>query len=173
VTNPYAAPAAALDGAAPFDDDTYQPVLFELNGRIGRLRYLGYSWVLGFLLQVVVLGLAAAHAFQLAGLLQPWGNFMVLAFVARRRLHDLDRSAWFALAMLIPFLNILVGLYLLCAPGTAGANRFGRPPRPNGRGGIVVTLLAAVVVIGILAAVAIPAYQNYVAKARAAQTRQP
>ncbi|MGZ3181182.1 MAG: DUF805 domain-containing protein [Telluria sp.] len=172
MTNPYAAPAAAFDGAALFDTDSYKPVLFELNGRIGRLRFLGYSWVLGFLLQVLVVGLVAAHAYQAAALLQPWGNFVVLAFVARRRLHDLDRSAWFALAMLIPFLNILVGLYLLCAPGTDGVNRFGRPPQPNGRGGIVVMLLAAVIVIGILAAVAIPAYQNYVLKARAAQTQQ-
>jgi uncharacterized membrane protein YhaH (DUF805 family) len=64
----------------------------------------------------------------------------------------------------------LVSLIFILVPGTQGANRFGAPPPPNNRSiTVVLVLLLLVVVIGILAAIALPAYQGYVKRARAAQ----
>jgi hypothetical protein len=41
MSNPYAAPDAVLSDVA--EDETYEPQIFSVNGRIGRLRYLAYS----------------------------------------------------------------------------------------------------------------------------------
>lgn len=51
--------------------------------------------------------------------------------VTVRRLHDTDRSGWWALAGLIPLVNFVV-LYFLVLPGTEGVNQFGSPPSADG-----------------------------------------
>jgi uncharacterized membrane protein YhaH (DUF805 family) len=48
--------------------------------------------------------------------------------VTSRRLHDIDRSAWWMLLWLIPVIGQLVLIYFCVQPGTAGSNRFGAPP---------------------------------------------
>ena len=45
-----------------------------------------------------------------------------------RRLHDLDKSAWFVLLSAIPGVNLLFGLYLLFFKGTDGTNQYGYDP---------------------------------------------
>jgi uncharacterized membrane protein YhaH (DUF805 family) len=47
--------------------------------------------------------------------------------VAVRRLHDVDKSAWFILLGMIPLVNFYF-LFLLIERGTPGTNRFGPPP---------------------------------------------
>jgi len=44
-----------------------------------------------------------------------------------RRLHDVDKSGWWQLAIMVPFLNIYVLYLLWIKPGTPGSNRFGAP----------------------------------------------
>ena len=51
--------------------------------------------------------------------------------VGFRRLHDTDRSAWWLLLCLIPFLGWLVLLIFYLIDGTPGDNRYG--PDPKGR----------------------------------------
>jgi len=46
-----------------------------------------------------------------------------------RRLHDIDKSAWWLLLSFVPF-GGLVLLYWFCQPGDRGANRYG--PNPLG-----------------------------------------
>lgn len=45
--------------------------------------------------------------------------------IAVRRLHDTDRSGWWLLITLIPFIGTIVLLVFLVLPSTQGANRFG------------------------------------------------
>ena len=52
--------------------------------------------------------------------------------VTFRRLHDTDRSAWWILIGLIPFLGALVLLVFTLLDGTPGDNRYG--PDPKGVG---------------------------------------
>jgi hypothetical protein len=63
---------------------------------------------------------------------------------------------------------------MLFAAGTPATNRFGLRPAKNSRAIVIcgVMLPVLVVVIGILAAVAIPAYQSYVIRAKAAEVQQ-
>ena len=172
--NPYAAPRAEV--ADVFGDEVgVQPVkYFSAQGRIGRLRLLCYSMV-GYILFAIlafvvsfIVGLAAGKG-AIAGvvgivLLIPYLVFYVLLMIQRS--HDMDWSGWTWLLALIP----LVGLIWIFNPGTRGANRYGAPPPPNGTGVVVGALVfPVIVIIGILAAVALPAYQQYTVKAKAAQ----
>ena len=50
--------------------------------------------------------------------------------VTMRRLHDTNRSGWWVLLNLIPYLGSLVILVLACLDSQPGANRFG--PNPKG-----------------------------------------
>jgi uncharacterized membrane protein YhaH (DUF805 family) len=53
----------------------------------------------------------------------------ILAFIPIvRRLHDLDRSGWWALFAFVPLVNFIFGLYLLFKRGTEGPNRYGADP---------------------------------------------
>ena len=42
--NPYSAPNVVLSEPVS-DDTTYEPKVFSIHGRIGRLRYWGYGFV--------------------------------------------------------------------------------------------------------------------------------
>lgn len=46
-----------------------------------------------------------------------------------RRLHDSEKSGWWVLVSLIPYLGLGAILFLMLQPGTWGPNRFGDDPR--------------------------------------------
>ncbi len=46
--------------------------------------------------------------------------------VSVRRLHDIDRSGWWLLIILIPLIGVLVLIYWTVQRGTDGPNRFGK-----------------------------------------------
>jgi uncharacterized membrane protein YhaH (DUF805 family) len=176
--NIYSAPNADLSAAPAEGDATYTPTLFALSGRIGRLRGIAYPMgaMLVFMAAMMVVG-AITVALPMLGMV-----LMVVLYIPMiavgfiytiRRLNDLNHSGWFCLLGLVPFLNLIFYLYLWFAPGTAGPNDYGLPPGPNTFwvkvGALVLPIIA---IIGILAAIAIPAYQGYVMKAKAAQSEQ-
>lgn len=176
MSNPYTAPNAVLSEPA---DETYEPSLFAINGRIGRIRYLAYSFVSTFVL-LFVLGIVAAivipmfmnegAVYALMALIYV-PSIALMFILARRRLNDLDHSGWWSLLLFVPFVNLLCVLYLLFGPGSAGTNDYGPKPVKNSTllvvGGVVAPILFAVF-IGILAAIAIPQYEAYVERAKAA-----
>lgn len=47
-------------------------------------------------------------------------------FLSIKRLHDLNKSAVYIVVYLIPFVNILLLLYLICFKGTNGENKYGQ-----------------------------------------------
>ena len=57
------------------------------------------------------------------------GLFVPLLAVEARRFHDQDRSGWFALLNLIPYVGPLVVLAFMLIEGTHGDNRSGSDPR--------------------------------------------
>lgn len=52
--------------------------------------------------------------------------------VAVRRLHDVNKSGWFFLIALIPFIGSIWLLILFCSEGTKGTNNYGTDPKDNG-----------------------------------------
>lgn len=182
MSNPYAAPDAVL--ADPdADDGTYEPKIFSVHGRIGRLRYLAYSWLTMVIISMVAGTLAAILVPILGG--KNTVGMIVMAvclyvpiiavslIMTKRRLNDLDNSGWLGLLMLVPFVNFFMGLYLIFAGGTKGANSYGPPPSKNSILVVIAgTLLPAIFIIGIVAAIALPAYQSYVQRAKSAAVQQ-
>ena len=59
--------------------------------------------------------------------------------VAFRRMHDIDKSAWWLLLGLIPVVSLVL-LYFFVQPGTVGPNRFG--PDPKQTSGDVATVFS-------------------------------
>ena len=49
-----------------------------------------------------------------------------------RRLHDIDKSGWMYVLVLIPIVNLVL-LVFLCFDGTAGPNRYGEDPKGRGK----------------------------------------
>lgn len=153
--NPYATPQADLALPASYP---YEPRLVGWGGRIGRLRFLAYSLAgaslalcYGLLIGVLVnvfnwqanetVKVAVGASF----LLVPAAALVV---AMRRRLHDLGASSWWGLLLLVPFLNIVFLVYLLAAPGQAGANRFGQAPSDNTPGVTGGAVLSGLLLLG-------------------------
>ena len=57
------------------------------------------------------------------------GSFIPALAVQVRRFHDQDKSGWFVLLSLIPYVGGLVVLVFMCLEGTRGPNRFGADPK--------------------------------------------
>ncbi len=170
--NPYAAPKAAVADATTAE---VQPVrLFSVSGRIGRVRYIGYLIGL-YILFALIVGAATAlaaplgPAFVLGIFLVAAASYLVLTVMLTvQRCHDFDTTGWLSLLMLVPLANFAFWFI----PGTQGRNRYGPPTPPNGIASLIVVLLiGGIFVLGIVAAIAIPAYQDYVKRAQQAGRR--
>lgn len=175
MSNPYSMPQAQLTERV--GDDTYMPKLFSLEGRIGRVRYLGYGFAIGMLMiplmfvMTLLGGLGGAFG-GMGGMVLGYVIYIAATFVlARRRLNDLGKSGWLSLLLLVPLVNIGVGLWMLFGEGDQGSNEYGPAPAPNTTGVIILAWSIPVVTVlfGILAAISIPAYQQYLNKSQAAQ----
>ena len=178
----YQAPAADIVGEAGGYDESS---MFSPGGRAGRLRYLGYSIGFTFLasfsmgllsLIIAAIGERSNSALALISvipLLVYIAILMVTIIFMIKRLHDLNWSGWISLLSAIPLVNLLLGLILIFAPGNSGPNKYGPPPKPESNAlVIIIFIFVFVAVVGILAAIAIPAYNDYANRAQQVQQTQ-
>jgi len=97
------------------------------SGRAARPEY--WYWVLFAVLASLVLAIVDhALSFGLLRIIFFLATFLPGLAVLFRRLHDIDRSAWWWLVGLIPVIGAILLIVWLCQPGTPGANRFGPAP---------------------------------------------
>ncbi len=107
----------------------------ELRGRASRKelwQFVFYNMIF-ILLAIVIDNFAGTTA---AGL--PYGLFnyiYIMAIiipglaVAVRRLHDVGKSGWFSLILLLPFVGLVWLFVLFCADGADGDNKYGSKPQ--------------------------------------------
>ena len=185
--SPYQPPRSAITPTSPTQFGEIN--IFSARGRLGRVRYIGYSVGLMLLLYlaIAIFGGVAAMLGQLDGNSEVlgWlsvGLLLILSLAALivsirltiQRLHDFNASGWWALLMVVPVVSFVLYLVLLIMPGTQGPNRFDHPPPPNTLGVILLaSILPLILVVGILAAIAIPAYQDYKGRAERIQPSAP
>lgn len=168
--NRYTPPRAAV--ADVYADEETQPIrLWSATGRLGRLRYFAYpmgAWlVVGAAVGLgrVLLGPVVAGALAVIGYVAA-AVFAVLTTI--KRSHDMDWSGWTCLiAIFVPF----AALIWLFKGGTPESNRYGAPPPPNTLGVKLLAWLLPIALIGIIAAVGIPAYQQYVHRTQSMQSQ--
>jgi uncharacterized membrane protein YhaH (DUF805 family)/Tfp pilus assembly major pilin PilA len=169
--NPYAAPQTNV--ARGDDPGDYGEIrVFSASGRIGRVRYIGYSFGLSILVLIAfgILAGIAALADPTAAVLVAVAGYVVLLVVqvllTIQRSHDMNVTGWLSLILLIP----LAPLIFWFVPGTRGENSYGKQPPPNTAGVVVLAcILPFLFVGGILAAIAIPAYQDYTIRAQVSE----
>jgi len=84
-------------------------------GGIRRLQYFGFSFAFGIANNIVQMLLMNAGV-QAAVIASGVVGFAVGMYLAVLRLKNLGYSGWWALGMLVPFLNILVALRCIACP---------------------------------------------------------
>ena len=102
---------------------------FDFEGRTGRREFWYYILVvfvaalaLGIVQAILGLGSLLSSLLSLALLLPNLG-------IGARRLHDIDKSAWWLLIGIIPLVGWAILIYWYAQPGSAGANQFGAEPK--------------------------------------------
>lgn len=166
-TNPYQTPEGQLTN----DDYAFGEVkFFSPSSRINRLRYWAHSMLFTFAMFGVffIIGLLGVYAsVTVATVLGVIAYIAMMAFsfiLMIQRLHDLNKTGWMSLLAIIPLANIYLIVLLIFFKGTEGRNNYGlqTPPNKTWHWVMAFSFPVLVIVIGILAAIAIPAYQGYV-----------
>jgi uncharacterized membrane protein YhaH (DUF805 family) len=97
------------------------------SGRAARPEY--WFWVLFQVLLIIVLSIVEGLLFSKpGGVLSSIASLALLLpslAVGARRLHDTDKSGWWLLIGLVPFIGAIVLVVFFCLQGTMGPNRFG------------------------------------------------
>lgn len=173
--NPYQPPRADVADIRRVTDEVQEVNVWSASGRIGRLRYSAYL-VLGYIALFLV---SMVAGFVGAATRSPTFTSVLLGIItivflvwsilkAIQRSHDMGWSGWMVLLSLIPF----VAFIWFLKSGTQGSNEYGAPPPPTPLALQILGWLMPVAVVGLLAAVALPAYQTYVMKAKAMQAQR-
>jgi len=172
--NPYQSPAARV---ADESEEYGEVKILSASGRLGRVRYIAYSIGITMLVYValgvlgMIIGFLGAKFLVVPLMALGIAAVLILQFMLTiQRCHDFNASGWVSLLVLIP----LVGLIFWFLPGTTGENRYGPPPPPNSTGAIVVaSILPFIFIVGMIAAIALPAYQSYAHRAHQAAAQNP
>jgi uncharacterized membrane protein YhaH (DUF805 family) len=110
----------------------------KFDGRAGRAEFWWYALaniVLNIAVWILV-GIGFAIATGLGVVLIVLAAALYLALivpsiaVAIRRLHDTDKSGWYLLIGLIPFVGYIILIVFYVLEGTAGPNQYGAGPEP-------------------------------------------
>lgn len=112
----------------------------DFSGRSRRKEY--WMFLLGIIIAFVALAAVegvVGISGSVAGVYGPLTLILAIAIIIPgiavqvRRFHDQDKSGWFVLLGLIPFVGGLIVLIFMLLEGTKGPNRFG--PDPKGAAG--------------------------------------
>ena len=98
------------------------------SGRARRSEY--WYWTLFAVIVGVVAGIIsnAAHT-QIISYVASLALFLPGLAVAARRLHDTNRTAWWLLIALVPFVGGVVLLVFMVMDSTPGPNNYGPSPK--------------------------------------------
>jgi uncharacterized membrane protein YhaH (DUF805 family) len=136
--NPYAAPKANLATPDSGEIDTTSP--FSPKGRFARSTYLAYSFGTMFVMWLLIVAVAGTGFARTDASDMGTGTTVitVVAYLAIlvvstifgiRRLHDLNWSGWWMVAMYVPIVNIVLAVPVMFFRGTAGSNHMARRAR--------------------------------------------
>jgi uncharacterized membrane protein YhaH (DUF805 family) len=108
----------------------------DFSGRSRRMEYwmfvvgvIGASVVAMLIDNVIGMGQLVAGVYGPLYTLVALGTIVPSLACMVRRLHDQDKSGWFALLVLIPILGGLVILVFMFLEGTKGENQYGPDPK--------------------------------------------
>jgi uncharacterized membrane protein YhaH (DUF805 family) len=99
------------------------------DGRARRTEFWMFTLISTII--IVVLQVLMFKVSALAALLGIYSLAVLVPSIAVgvRRLHDTDRSGWWILIGLVPFVGGIILIVLMCLEGTPGDNKFGSNPK--------------------------------------------
>jgi uncharacterized membrane protein YhaH (DUF805 family) len=109
----------------------YTAVLKNYAGFTGRARRAEYWWfaLINIIIVIVLYAIGIGIRFPFLGLIYSLAVLVPGLAVAVRRLHDTDKSGWWVLISLIPFVGGIILIVLLALEGTQGPNKYGPSPK--------------------------------------------
>ncbi|MFM7058499.1 MAG: DUF805 domain-containing protein [Planctomycetota bacterium] len=109
--NPFSVPST-------FGEVAVEPITQQVFGGIGRLAYFGYSFLNSFLSQVLTVAVVAALPTDAApvAFIIPLLSIAAGIAIVLLRLKNLGYSGWWLLGLIVPILNLVVGIRLIAAP---------------------------------------------------------
>ena len=112
--------------------------IYHTQGRLNRLAYIKYMIILALIMATAKFTMSCMATFLTGdpnGALVMMITYFLVAVAGAgnialmiRRLHDLDKSGWFTVLAIIPVVGLIFSVYLFCAKGTDGWNRYGKDP---------------------------------------------
>jgi uncharacterized membrane protein YhaH (DUF805 family) len=97
----------------------------NFQGRARRAEYWWFALANFIALVVLVVLVALAKIFWILYIIYLVALIVPGIAVTIRRLHDTDKSGWWWLIALVPFVGGLILLILLCIDSTPGTNQWG------------------------------------------------
>lgn len=110
---------------------------FCFEGRINRKFYITRSLIIAVVVMVLYFIIYAATT-DIFGIMSDFG--MMLTLIVQlvgtvagislniRRFHDFNKSGWWILIFMVPFVNLYFSIKLLCIRGDVGTNNYGVDP---------------------------------------------
>lgn len=110
---------------------------FCFEGRINRKFYITRSLIIAVVVMVLYFIIYAATT-DIFGIMSDFG--MMLTLIVQlvgtvagislniRRFHDFNKSGWWILIFMVPFVNLYFSIKLLCIRGDVGTNNYGADP---------------------------------------------
>ena len=110
---------------------------FCFEGRINRKFYITRSLIIAVVVMVLYFIIYAATT-DIFGIMSDFG--MMLTLIVQlvgtvagislniRRFHDFNKSGWWILILMVPFVNLYFSIKLLCIRGDVGTNNYGADP---------------------------------------------
>ena len=103
---------------------------FSFEGRASRKEY--WSFVAVVLIAVMALAALGAvtdpNVYSFGILILSFGTFIQSLALAIRRLHDINKSGWYALLSFVPLVGGFIILFFMVSAGNTGINSYGDDP---------------------------------------------
>ena len=126
----------ARGGAGPKyePDKDMQSMFLRYDNRLNRKRYFFRGLVLGVAVSIITKLITMIAVSMNSSTISTLGTIISIVslipsfMLIIRRLHDLNRPAWWCIGVFVPLVNLVLGIYLLFFKGTDGPNDYGPDP---------------------------------------------
>lgn len=115
-------------------DKDLQSMFLRYDNRLNRKRYLFRGIALGAVVSIITKLITMIAVSMNSSAIAMLGTVISIAgaipsfMLMIRRLHDLNRPAWWCIGVFVPLVNLVLGIYLLFFKGTEGPNDYGPDP---------------------------------------------
>ena len=115
-------------------DKDLQSMFLRYDNRLNRKRYFFRALALGAAVSIITNLITMIAVSMNSSTIAMLGTIFSIAAVIPsfmliiRRLHDLNRPAWWCIGVFVPLVNLVLGIYLLFFKGTDGPNDYGPDP---------------------------------------------